>query len=233
MRHYCALVLALCWGGTLCSFAQGDANLLLQYNRGPTFESLYHPWNVKIHLLGVRINASLDDTRPSLTWGAGMLLQHKLNKTLGLTFGATYLNIHYRYQKENLDSKDFLAFWRLPILIQLTPETRVNFELGPTYNLISHTYNSEIVRTGIEIRPPYRFTTDYYSYAPGHFKNGFGVLAAVSYRFWKSFSARLEYTLIKRQSDPFIDQSNTFRGMTLGLQWALINPSKPKKNDKR
>ena len=76
MRHYCSLILALSWGGTLCSFAQGDANLLLQYNRGPTFESLYHPWNIKIHLLGVRINAS-DDTRPRLTWGAGMLFQHK------------------------------------------------------------------------------------------------------------------------------------------------------------
>ena len=111
-------------------FAQGDANLLLQYNRGPTNESLYHPWNVVVQGIGVRMNTHLPYTRPRLSWGLGVLVQHKFSKTVGFVTGATYLNIHYRYQKQNLDSKDFLGYWRIPLALRVSPNKRFVLELG-------------------------------------------------------------------------------------------------------
>lgn len=221
------------WLWTPSLHAQGDDNLLLQYNRGPTFESLYHPWNVELHYLGVRMNTPLEFTRPRLTWGAGMLLQHKFNKTLGLATGAFYTNIHYRYQREDLDSKDFLAFWRVPIQLQFSPNDHVQLSFGPTYNLLHHAYNSEVVRFIEESRPPFLFIYASNYYAPGHFKNAFGILAAASYRFWKGFALRVEYMQIRKTDDPFTIQSNTFRGVNLGLQWFFLNPSKHNENDIR
>ena len=214
-------------------YAQGDDNLLLQYNRGPTFESLYHPWNIEFHFVGIRMNTPLDFTRPRLTWGAGLLIQHKLDKTLGLSTGSFYKNIHYRYQKEDLDSKDFLAYWRIPLLLQFSPNDRVQLSLGPTYNLLHHAYNSEVIRLIKESRPPFLFVYETNDYAIGHFKNTFGVLAAVSYRFWNGFALRLEYAHMKKTDDPFTIQSNTFRGINLGLQWFYLNPSKHNENDIR
>ncbi|MGB0656482.1 MAG: hypothetical protein ACPGLR_01615, partial [Flavobacteriaceae bacterium] len=77
-------------------FAQGDDNLLLQYNKGPSDASLYYRWNVSIHGLGVRMNTPLDFTRPRLSWGAGFLVQRKSNKTFAFATGVSFLNIHYR-----------------------------------------------------------------------------------------------------------------------------------------
>lgn len=213
--------------------AQGDANLLLQYNKGPTFEALYHPWNIRLHLLAIRMNTPLEFTRPRVSWGAGILAQHKINKTFGLASGLSFLNIHYRYQRDDLNSKDFLAYWRIPLLLRFHPNDRVAIEMGPTYNLLYHAYNSEIVRFEEVSKPPFILIYEFYSYAPNHFRNGFGVLASLSYRFWKSFALRLEYTHIRRSDDPFTDQSNTFRGLNLGLEWHLFNPAKHNKNDIR
>ena len=213
--------------------AQGDDNLLLQYNKGPTFESLYHPWNVELHFLGVRMNTPLNFTRPRLTWGAGLLVQYKFNKTLGLATGGFYTNIHYRYQRADLTSKDFLAFWRIPLLLQFSPNNRVQLSLGPTFNLLQHAYNSEIVRFIEESKPPFTFVYASHDYAQGHFKNTFGLMAAASYRIWKGFALRVEYIHMKKTDDPFTIQSNTFRGVNLGLQWFFLNPSKHNKNDVR
>tara|TARA_A100001015_G_scaffold310459_1_gene411892 strand:- start:4665 stop:5333 length:669 start_codon:yes stop_codon:yes gene_type:complete len=201
-------------------FAQGDANLLLQYNRGPTNESLYHPWNVMVQGTGVRMNTHLPYTRPRLSWGLGVLVQHKFSKTVGLATGATYLNIHYRYQKQNLDSKDFLGYWRIPLALRVSPNRRIVLELGPSFHLIQKAKNSDL-------QDP---ITESFSYPPGLFQNAFGLLTTVSYRFWRSFSGRLEYNLIKKTDNPFVDQSNTFRGVNLGLEWSLFNPTKPNKN---
>lgn len=226
----CHLFIWLC---TPVVHAQGDDNLLLQYNRGPTFESLYHPWNVELHFFGVRMNTPLEFTRPRLTWGAGLVLQHKFNKTLGLATGGFFTNIHYRYQREDLDSKDFLAYWRIPFLLQFSPNDRVQLSLGPNYNLLRHAFNSEVVRLIEESKPPFLFIYPTNDYAPGHFKNAFGILAAASYCFWKGFAIRVEYNHIKKTDDPFTIQSNTFRGVNLGLQWFFLNPLKHNKNDIR
>lgn len=209
--------------------AQGDDNLLMQYNKGPSDASLYYRWNFSIHGLGVRMNTPLDFTRPRLSWGAGFLVQRKSNKTFAFATGFSFLNIHYRYQREDLDTKDLLAYWRIPVLLRVSPSDRLIFEIGPTYNLLNKAENSQIVRYTTENRPPFIITTGHYSYGKGHFKDAFGIVTAVSYRFWKSVSARLEYTQIKTIDDPFTDQSNTFRGVNLGLEWSLFNPSKPSK----
>lgn len=229
MRNFFFLWSLICWF-PIKALSQGDDNLLLQYNRGPTEESLYHPWNVSVYGMGVRMNTPLDFTRPRLTWGAGLNIEHKISQTFAFATGASYLNIHYRYTREELNSKDFLAYWRIPLLLKVSPNKRVIIALGPTYNLLDRAYNSEIVSYTVESRPPFIITTGQYYYAEGHFKNAFGVLCAVSYRFWKSFSARLEYTQIKTTDDPFTDQSNTFRGVNLGLEWRLFNPSRPNKH---
>lgn len=226
MRNFLFLWSLFCWF-PLKALAQGDDNLMLQYNQGPTNESLYYPWNVSVIGLGVRMNTPLDFSRPRLTWGAGLNVEYKISQSFGVATGASYLNIHYRYTRVDLNSKDFLAYWRIPLLVHISPNKKIRIAFGPSYNLLDRAYNSDIVHYTVESRPPFIITTGQYQYAEGHFKNAFGLLGSISYRFWKSFSARLEYTQIKTTDDPFTDQSNTFRGVNLGLEWRLFNPSKP------
>ena len=82
-------------------FAQGDANLLLQYNRGADLDGFYRKWNVDLHTHMVYGNTREDHNLYKIRYSAGVYLQYKFSKTFALNSGADYFNLSYQYNLRN------------------------------------------------------------------------------------------------------------------------------------
>ena len=92
------------WFFLFCSllsmgFAQGDDNLLMQYNKGPDLDAFYRKWNVDLHTQLVYGNVKEDSRAFKIDYAAGAYLQYKFSKTFALITGADYFNLRYQYQR--------------------------------------------------------------------------------------------------------------------------------------
>ena len=201
--------LAICYG-----WGQGDANLLLQYNRGPDLDGFYHPWNFSMQTSLNRINTNRDYTVPLLGIGLGLQVQHHFSKSFGLNTGAHFTTYNYRYKLQDNNSTDQLEFLELPLSIRLYPGRRLFFEFGTAYHLFLKGKNSEIVD----------FENNSKRYPQGLFQNAFGLFLAIHYNLWKGVHLSLSYRRIHKNIDPTLTQSNSFRGLSLGLHYYLKNP---------
>ena len=90
--------------------AQGDSNLLLQYNRGPDLDAFYRKWNFDLHTHLVYGNMREDYTFRKISFSAGIYIQYKFSKTLALNSGVDYFNLSYQYNLAENQSFDQLLF---------------------------------------------------------------------------------------------------------------------------
>ena len=62
-------------------FAQGDDNLLLQYNQGPDLDAFYRKWNFDLHAHINYGNMRENYTVRKINYSIGSNIQFKLSKT--------------------------------------------------------------------------------------------------------------------------------------------------------
>lgn len=197
-------------------FAQGDANLLLQYNRGQDLDGFYRKWNLDLHTHLVYGNAKEGYSVPKINQSAGVYLQYKFSKTFALNSGVDFFTLSYQYNLNYNQSYDQLQYLSVPITLRVFPSRKLFFETGLLYNHLLKAQNSEIVDL--------RNQSD--TYRQGVFENAFGWLFASQYNVWKRFDVSLQYRFFKKASDPLSDQKNNFQAFLLGVHFFVLNPKK-------
>ena len=196
--------------------AQGDANLLLQYNKGPDLDAFYRTWNFDIQAFAVRVNLNEDYSKPGVTYALGANVQYKLSKTFGLTSGIGFFNIHYQYELSTNTSTDKLSYITLPLTIRVSPSRNFILETGAVYHFLLIAKNSEIVNLSDKSNV----------YESGVFKNTLGWLFSLQYNVWKRLNVSIQYRFIKKSSVAFSIQKNNFSGLLLGVNCFVFNPKK-------
>jgi hypothetical protein len=197
--------------------AQGDANLLLQYRRGPSPDAFYHKWNLAGSVQGYWMNADKGITKAGISFGGGIMVEHHFSKTFGLASGWQWFPLHYSYQLEDDTSKDKVSYWEIPLVGQLSPSRKLTFIFGPTYNLLRKAENF----------PQKEESTPY---EKGVFHNAFGALLGIQYVIWENWAAAAQFRFIKKSTSPLQLQSNNFSGPSLSLRYFLKNPTRPPKD---
>ena len=196
--------------------AQGNTNLLLQYNKGPDLDAFYRTWNFDIHAFAVRVNLTEDYSKPRITYAIGSNVHYKLSKTLGFTSGIGFFNIHHQYELSTNTSKDKLSYLTLPLTVRVSPSRNLILETGVIYHSLLKAKNSEIVNLSNKSNV----------YEDDVFKNTFGWLFSVQYNVWKRLNTSVQYRFIKKTSDAFSIQKNNFNGLLLGVHYFIFNPRK-------
>ena len=204
------ILIPLCWVG----FAQGDANLLLQYNKGPDLDGFYRKWNVDLHSHLVYGHAKEDYSLARFSFAFGGYVQYKFSKTFALNSGVDFFTLHYRYNLSSNQSADRIRFLSVPLSLRVFPSRRLFFETGLLYNQLLRAENSEIV----DLRK--QSTT----YPAGRFQNHFGWLFGAQYDLWKRINVSLQYRFMKKATDPLSLQKNNFEALLLGLHFFVLNP---------
>tara|TARA_B110000208_G_C11623550_1_gene378145 strand:- start:138 stop:791 length:654 start_codon:yes stop_codon:yes gene_type:complete len=196
--------------------AQGNANLLLQYNKGPDLDAFYRTWNFDIHAFIVRVNLNENYSKPGITYAVGSNVQYKFSKTFGLTSGIGFFNINYQYELSTNTSTDKLSYLTLPLTVRVSPSRNLILETGAIYHFLLKAKNSEIVNLSNKSNV----------YEDGVFKNTLGWLFSVQYNVWKRLNISVQYRFIKKSSDAFSIQKNNFNGFLLGVHYFVFNPKK-------
>lgn len=197
-------------------FAQGDANLLMQYNKGPDLDGFYRKWNFDLHLHGVYGNSRQENSIYKISYSAGVYIQHKFSKTLALNSGLDYFNLNYQYDLPSNQTQDQLTYLSIPLTLRVFPSRKLHFETGLLYNHLLNAQNTEIV----DLRN--QSTT----YPQGRFKNTFGWLFAAQYNVWKKFALSAQYRFYKKASDPLSAQKNNFKAFLIGVHFFILDPKK-------
>jgi hypothetical protein len=200
-------------------FAQGDANLLLQYNRGADLDGFYRKWNVDLHTHLVYGNTREDYSLYKIRYSAGTYLQYKFSKTFALNSGVDYFNLSYQYNLRNNQSYDRLAYLSIPLTLRVFPSRKLFFEMGLLFNRLLQAKNTEIV----DLRNQSKL------YPEGVFKNTFGWLFATQYNVWKRFDVSIQYRFFKKPTNPLSNQKNNFKAFMLGVHFFVLNPKKKPK----
>jgi hypothetical protein len=200
-------------------FSQGDANLLLQYNKGPDLDGFYRKWNIDLHSQIVYGHAMEDYSRANFSNAVGAYLQFKLSKTFALNWGIDYLKIKYQYNSSNNKSFDQISYLSFPLSIRVFPSRRLFFETGLLYNQVLSAKNSEIV----DLKNVSKY------YPSGVFKNNFGWLLGTQYDLWKRINISIQYRIMRRESDPHGLQRNNFESLLFGFHFFILNPQKKPK----
>ena len=151
--------------------AQGNANLLLQYNKGPDLDAFYRTWNFDIHEFAVRVNLTEDYSKPLITYAVGSNVQYKFSETFGFTSGIGFFNIHHQYELSTNTSTDKLNYLTLPLTVRVSPSRNLILETGAIYHILLKAKNSEIVNLSNKSN----------IYEDDVFKNTFGWLFSVQY----------------------------------------------------
>ena len=209
------------WFFLFCSllsmgFAQGDDNLLMQYNKGPDLDAFYRKWNVDLHTQLVYGNVKEDSRAFKIDYAAGAYLQYKFSKTFALITGADYFNLRYQYQLQSNQSYDRLCYLSIPLTLRVFPSRKLLFETGLLYNHLLNAQNTEIVDLANSSN----------IYPPRTFKNAFGWLFAAQYNVWKRLNVSLQYRFFKKASPALNVQKNNFEAWVLGLHFFVLNPKK-------
>lgn len=194
--------------------AQGDSNLLLQYNRGPDLDAFYRKWNFDLHTHLVYGNMREDYTFRKISFSAGIYIQYKFSKTLALNSGVDYFNLSYQYNLAENQSFDQLTYISFPLTLRVFPSRKLHFEMGLLYNKIHSAQNTQIV----DLK---NLSNEYSSEL---FKNNFGWLFASQYNIWKRFDVSLQYRFLKKETDPLRDQKNNFDAILFGIHFFVLNP---------
>ena len=197
-------------------FAQGDANLLLQYNRGPDLDAFYRKWNFDLHTHMVYGNMREDYTVRKINFSAGTNIQYKFSKTFALNSGVDYFNLSYQYSLSQNQSYDQLTYLSFPLTLRVFPSKKLHFETGLLYNRQLRAQNTVVVD----------LKNQSHEYPSGVFKNAFGWLFATQYNVWKRFDVSLQYRFFKKETDPLSDQKNNFDSFLLGIHFLVLNPKK-------
>ena len=200
-------------------FAQGDANLLLQYNRGPDLDAFYRKWNFDLHAHIIYGNMRENYTVRKITYSVGTYIQYKFSKTFALNSGADYFNLSYQYNLSKNQTYDKLSYLSIPMTLRVFPSRKIHFETGLLYNRLLSAQNTKIVNLKNRIN----------EYPQGVFKNAFGWLFATQYNIWKRFDISLQYRFFKKETDPFSDQKNNFDSFLLGVHFYVLNQKKKPK----
>tara|TARA_B100001057_G_scaffold318823_1_gene319118 strand:+ start:2485 stop:3144 length:660 start_codon:yes stop_codon:yes gene_type:complete len=200
-------------------FAQGDANLLLQYNRGPDLDAFYRKWNFDLHTHFIYGNMRENYTVSKITYSVGAYIQFKFSKTFALNSGADYFNLSYQYNLRKNQTYDQLTYLSIPLTIRVFPSRKIHFETGLLYKRLLSAQNTKIV--DLKNRSN--------KYPNGVFKNAFGWLFTTQYNVWKRFDVSLQYRFFKKEVDPLIDQKNNFDAFLLGIHFYVLNPKKKPK----
>jgi hypothetical protein len=200
-------------------FAQGDANLLLQYNQGPDLDGFYRKLNLDLHLHTVYGNMREDYTVRKISFSAGTYIQYKFSKTFALSSGVDYFNLSYQYNLTKNQSYDQFTYLSFPLTIRVFPSRKLHFESGLLYNRLLKAQNTEIVD----------LKNLSYKYPLGIIQNAFGWIFTAQYNVWKRFDLSLQYRFFKKSTNPLNDQINNFDAFVLGLHFFLLNPKKKPK----
>ena len=200
-------------------FAQGDANLLLQYNRGPDLDGFFRKWNFDLHAHTVYGNMKEEYTVHKITYSLGSYIQYKFSKTFALNSGADYFNLSYQYNLQKNQTYDQLTYLSIPLTLRVFPSRKIHFETGLLFNLLLNAQNTEIVDLKNKSN----------EYHQDIFKSTFGWLFATQYNVWKRFDISLQYRFLKKASSPYSNQKNNFDAFLLGIHFFLLNPKKKPK----
>ena len=195
-------------------FAQGDSNLLLQYNRGPDLDAFYRKWNFDLHTHLVYGNMREDYTFRKISFSTGIYIQYKFSKTFALNSGVDYFNLSYQYNLAQNQSFDQLTYISFPLSLRVFPSRKLHFEMGLLYNKILSAQNTQIVD----------LKNLSHEYSSEVFKNTFGWLFASQYNIWKRFDVSLQYRFLKKETDPLRDQKNNFDAILFGIHFFVLNP---------
>ena len=196
--------------------AQGDANLLLQYNKGPDLDAFYRTWNFDFQAFVVRVNLNEDYSKPGITYAVGSNVQYKFSKTVGLTSGIGFFNIHYQYELSSNTSTDKLSYFTLPLTVRVSPSRNLILETGAICHFLLKAKNSGIVNLSDKSN----------IYEDGVFKNSIGWLFSVQYNVWKRLNISAQYRFIKKSSVAFSIQKNNFSGLLFGVHYFVFDPKK-------
>jgi|TARA_X000000950_G_C13752518_1_gene593254 opacity protein-like surface antigen len=197
------------------AFGQGDANLLLQYRKGPDM-SRYRKWNFDLHLRGVYMSPQGNHAVPKIGYAFGGNIQYKYANSFGATTGVDLLSVHYQYQLNDNTTTDQIRYLSFPLAIRVFPTARTHFETGLLYHHLLKAENSAIVDL--------RQNTN--TYPEGVFKNAFGWLFGVHYNIWKKFYLSLEYRFFKRATITQRIQKNNFNGFLVGVHFLIRSPNR-------
>ena len=195
-------------------FAQGDSNLLLQYNRGPDLDAFYRKWNFDLHTHLVYGNMREDYTFRKISFSSGIYIHYKFSKTFALNSGVDYFNLSYQYNLAQNQSFDQLTYISFPLSLRVFPSRKLHFEMGLLYNKILSAQNTQIVD----------LKNLSHEYSSEVFKNTFGWLFASQYNIWKRFDVSLQYRFLKKETDPLRDQKNNFDAILFGIHFFVLNP---------
>ncbi|MGA0373851.1 MAG: hypothetical protein ACO3MA_04180 [Flavobacteriaceae bacterium] len=201
------------------SFAQGDANLLLQYNKGPDLDAFYRKWNFDLHTHVVYGNTLEEYTIGKINFSLGTNIQYKFSKTFALNSGVDYFKLSYQYNLLENQSYDKLTYLSFPLTVRVFPSRKLHFETGLLYNFILSAKNTGIVD----------LKNQSHKYPEGVFKNVFGWLFTSQYNVWKRFDVSLQYRFFKKATNPISNQKNNFDAFLLGIHFFVLNPKKKSK----
>lgn len=196
------------------AIAQGDANLLLQYNKGPDLDGFYRKWNFDLHTHMVYGNTIKDYTVGKINFSTGTYVQYKLSKTFALNSGIDFFRLSYQYDLPYNQTYDILTYLSFPLTLRVFPSRKLHFETGLLYNHLLNAQNTEIVDLKNRSK----------EYTSEIFKNALGWLFATQYNVWKRFDVSLQYRFFKKASDPLKDQINNFNTFLLGVHFFVLNP---------
>lgn len=216
IRHFCLLFL-LCFGSLWSSVAQGPGLLIQQYSKASYDLEYYRKWNFDVLLQPHLSKPNNRVSKGEIQFNLGGRVHYRMTKSFGLTSGVDYHRIKYQYAYENDNSVDHLNFFRLPLLLSVYPVKRLRLSLGGSYQFF-------LSATG---QPPP--ATEPLAYPSGSFMNSIGVMASAHYRVYRKFSASIGFHFQKRSSNPIDRLSQNFKGFSIGVAYALLNPNQPNK----
>ena len=197
------------------AYTQGDANLLLQYQKGPDINR-YRKWNFDINFKAVNIGPEGDAAIPKIGYAFGGNIQYKYSKSIGFSTGVGFLSVNYQYDLKENRTYDNISYLSFPLAIRVFPTERTHFETGLLYHYVIEAKNSEIVNQKELTK----------NYNDNIFKNVFGWLFAVQYNIWKKFHLSLEYRFFKNSTLTNNLQKNNFNGFLLGIHFLILSPNR-------
>ena len=126
------------------TYAQGDENLLLQYQKGPDINR-YRKWNFDLNFKAVNIGPEGDAAIPKIGYAFGGNIQYKYSRSIGFSTGVGFLSVDYQYDLKENRTYDNINYLSFPLAIKVFPTERTHFETGLVYHYVIEAKNSEIV----------------------------------------------------------------------------------------
>ena len=199
-------------------FAQGDANLLLQYNRGPDLDAFYRKWNFDLHAHIIYGNMRENYSVRKITYSVGTYIQFKFSKTFALNSGADYFNLSYQYNLRKNQTYDQLTYLSIPMTLRVFPSRKIHFETGLLYSRLLSAQNTKIVDLKNQSN----------EYPQGFLKMLLVGFLPPNTMFGKDLMSPFNIVFFK-ETDPLSDQKNNFDAFLLGVHFYVLNPKKKPK----